>query len=202
MNDLNFRHRYIPSSPLQTSLTYKHNKDELRKIKDHKLGSVTLLLLHGTGGNEDDLIPLGQKISPSASLLSPRGKVLENGMPRFFKRLSEGVFDFEDLKYRTRELSDFVKKASNAYGFDLALHNVESFVLDRLLSQNAIEGETSINIDELMDSLDPDISPLFDQAIEDLVSQSLISSTDGENFLISQEGINELENRRKEAIAL
>lgn len=120
MNDLNFRHRYIPSSPLQTSLTYKHNKDELRKIKDHKLGSVTLLLLHGTGGNEDDLIPLGQKISPSASLLSPRGKVLENGMPRFFKRLSEGVFDFEDLKYRTRELSDFVKKASNAYGFDLA----------------------------------------------------------------------------------
>lgn len=91
----------------------------------------------------------------------------------------------------------------SSYEYDNgALHNVESFVLDRLLSQNAIEGETSINIDELMDSLDPDISPLFDQAIEDLVSQSLISSTDGENFLISQEGINELENRRKEAIAL
>ena len=91
----------------------------------------------------------------------------------------------------------------SSYEYDNgALHNDESFVLDRLLSQNAIEGETSINIDELMDSLDPDISPLFDQAIEDLVSQSLISSTDGENFLISQEGINELENRRKEAIAL
>ena len=58
-------------------------------------------------------------ISPSASLLSPRGKVLENGMPRFFKRLAEGVFDLEDLKYRTRELADFVKEASNIYSFDL-----------------------------------------------------------------------------------
>ena len=58
-------------------------------------------------------------ISPSASLLSPRGKVLENGMPRFFKRLAEGVFDMEDLKYRTRELADFVKEASNIYSFDL-----------------------------------------------------------------------------------
>ena len=84
-----------------------------------------------------------------------------------------------------------------------ALHNVESFVLERLLSRNASEeGGSLINIDELMSSLDSDMSPLFDQAIEDLVSQSLIYSTDGENFQISQEGINELENRRKEAIAL
>ena len=84
-----------------------------------------------------------------------------------------------------------------------ALHNVESFVLDRLLSRNALEERgSSINIGELMGSLDSDMSPLFDQAIEDLVSQSLIYSTDGENFQISQEGINELENRRKEAIAL
>ena len=68
----------------------------------------TLLLLHGTGGNEHDLIPLGRKLDPTAALLSPRGKVLENGMPRFFRRLAEGVFDLEDLKKRTHELADFV----------------------------------------------------------------------------------------------
>ena len=61
----------------------------------------TLLLLHGTGGNERDLIPLGRELDINASLLSPRGKVLENGMPRFFRRLAEGVFDLEDLKKRT-----------------------------------------------------------------------------------------------------
>ena len=83
-----------------------------------------------------------------------------------------------------------------------ALHNVESFVLDRLISQNASEGGPSVNISELVESLDSSMSPLFDQAIEDLVAQSLIYSFDGENFQIAQEGINELENRRKEAIAL
>lgn len=83
-----------------------------------------------------------------------------------------------------------------------ALHNVESFVLDKLLSYNALDDGSSISIGKLMDSVDPDMYPLFDQAIEDLVSQSLIHSSDGENFQISHEGINELENRRKEAIAL
>ena len=73
--------------------------------------SRTLLLLHGTGGNERDLIPLGRELDPNAALLSPRGKVLENGMPRFFRRLAEGVFDLEDLKYRTNELADFVTAA-------------------------------------------------------------------------------------------
>jgi predicted esterase len=79
--------------------------------------SRTLLLLHGTGGNERDLIPLGQELDPNAALLSPRGKVLENGMPRFFRRLAEGVFDLEDLKYRTNELADFVTAAGEHYGF-------------------------------------------------------------------------------------
>jgi len=78
----------------------------------------TLLLLHGTGGNERDLIPLGRELDPSAALLSPRGKVLENGMPRFFRRLAEGVFDLEDLKIRTNELADFVAAAAQHYGFD------------------------------------------------------------------------------------
>ena len=78
----------------------------------------TLLLLHGTGGNERDLMPLGREIDPNAGLLSPRGKVLENGMPRFFRRLAEGIFDLEDLKHRTNELADFVTAAAPRYGFD------------------------------------------------------------------------------------
>ena len=79
--------------------------------------SRTLLLLHGTGGNERDLIPLGRELDPNAALLSPRGKVLENGMPRFFRRLAEGVFDLEDLRYRTNELADFVATSAQHYGF-------------------------------------------------------------------------------------
>ena len=75
----------------------------------------TLLLLHGTGGNERDLIPLGRELDPNGSLLSPRGKILENGMPRFFRRLAEGVFDLEDLKTRTNELADFVTASVRHY---------------------------------------------------------------------------------------
>ena len=77
----------------------------------------TLLLLHGTGGNEHDLIPLGREIDPAAAILSPRGKVLEDGMPRFFRRLAEGIFDEEDLKRRTHELADFVGAAAQHYEF-------------------------------------------------------------------------------------
>jgi len=78
----------------------------------------TFLLLHGTGGNERDLIPLGKELDPNASLLSPRGKVLENGRPRFFRRLAEGVFDLEDLQNRTHELADFVISAAQHYKID------------------------------------------------------------------------------------
>jgi phospholipase/carboxylesterase len=74
-----------------------------------------LLLLHGTGGDENDLIPLARMIAPTASLLSPRGKVLENGMPRFFRRLAEGVFDEDDVRQRANELADFVKNARTRY---------------------------------------------------------------------------------------
>lgn len=79
---------------------------------------VTLLLLHGTGGNENDLIPLAQELAPGAAILSPRGKVSEYGAPRFFRRLAEGVFDIEDLVYRTHELADFIEAATEEYGFD------------------------------------------------------------------------------------
>ena len=98
-SELGFIHQFIPAST--------------------RPDQVTLLLLHGTGGNEEDLIPLGRELYPRAAILSPRGKVLESGMPRFFRRLAEGVFDLEDLKFRTHELADFVKKASKAYKFNL-----------------------------------------------------------------------------------
>lgn len=74
-----------------------------------------LLLLHGTGGDEDDLVPLGHMVAPNASLLSPCGKVLENGMPQFFRRLAEGVFDEQDVLNRAHELADFVVQAGARY---------------------------------------------------------------------------------------
>ena len=100
-NQLGFTHRFIPSGA---------GKDKAR---------VTLLLLHGTGGNEDDLLPLGRELDPSAALLSPRGKILEGGrIPRFFRRVAEGVFDVDDLKFRTHELANFVEMASTVYSFN------------------------------------------------------------------------------------
>ena len=90
-----------------------------RFLPGDKNGSApTLLLLHGTGGNEDDLIEIGSNFLPGAAILSPRGKILENGMPRFFRRLAEGVFDEEDLIRRTHELADFVGAAAKHYNFD------------------------------------------------------------------------------------
>lgn len=80
----------------------------------------TLLLLHGTGGDENDLIQLGRMLSPGSALLSPRGNVMEQGAPRFFRRLAEGVFDLDDLHRRTTELADFVVASSSRYGFALA----------------------------------------------------------------------------------
>ena len=100
-NGLDFIHRFISAN------------------SKAKKSSLTLLLLHGTGGTEDDLIPLGNELTPDASILSVRGKVLENGMPRFFRRLEEGVFDLEDFKMRTDELADFILKSSSIYDFDL-----------------------------------------------------------------------------------
>ncbi|MFD2214498.1 alpha/beta hydrolase [Metabacillus endolithicus] len=78
----------------------------------------TLLLLHGTGGNERDLLPIAEMIAPTASILGVRGNVLENGMPRFFRRISEGVFDEEDLVFRTEELNQFIEEAADKYKFD------------------------------------------------------------------------------------
>ncbi len=78
-------------------------------------GKPPILLLHGTGGDENDLLPLGQTVAPGAALISPRGKVLEGGMLRFFRRLAEGVFDEEDVRHRANELADFVQDAREVY---------------------------------------------------------------------------------------
>ena len=82
-------------------------------------GAPTLLLLHGTGGDEHDMLPLG-RLMPGANVLSPRGPVLENGMPRFFRRLAEGVFDVDDLKQRAADLAGFIGAAAARYSFDAA----------------------------------------------------------------------------------
>jgi phospholipase/carboxylesterase len=78
-------------------------------------GRPPLLLLHGTGGDEADLLPLGRAVAPGSALLSPRGKVLEHGMPRFFRRLAEGVFDEDDVRRRADELAGFVAEARETY---------------------------------------------------------------------------------------
>ncbi len=98
MNELGFLHRYVPPTAEN---------------------SRVLLLLHGTGGDESDLLPLGRGLDPEAALLSPRGTVSENGNARFFRRFAEGVFDEEDVVRRTHELVDFVLAASVKYGFAL-----------------------------------------------------------------------------------
>jgi phospholipase/carboxylesterase len=86
--------------------------------KGTDLNAPVLVLFHGTGGTETDLLPLAQVIAPASSVLSVRGNVLENGMPRFFRRLAEGIFDEEDLILRTKELNDFLGEAAEEHGFD------------------------------------------------------------------------------------
>ncbi|HEX5322213.1 MAG TPA: alpha/beta hydrolase [Capsulimonadaceae bacterium] len=95
--DLPLVHRFVPST---------------------RPGLPTLLLLHGTGGDENDLVQIGSALLPGAALLSPRGNVREGNMARFFRRLADGVFDIEDLKARTAELARFLKDAASLYSFD------------------------------------------------------------------------------------
>lgn len=95
----------------QTTLSFVHRFQPAAVT-----GLAPLLLLHGTGGDETDLLGLGERISPGAALLSPRGQVLEGGMPRFFRRLAEGVFDEADVRRRAADLATFVVEARDAYG--------------------------------------------------------------------------------------
>jgi phospholipase/carboxylesterase len=110
---LSFINRFIQPKDIQSD-------ERARQLATGRKTFTTFLLLHGTGGNEEDLIPLAYELDKRAAILSQRGKVLENGItPRFFRRLAEGVFDLEDLKFRTNELADFVIDASKTYNFDL-----------------------------------------------------------------------------------
>ncbi len=92
---------------VQTSFHYVHQAGSPHK--------APLLLLHGTGGNEHDLLDLAKAVAPDRAVLSPRGQVLENGMPRFFRRFAEGKFDEDDVRQRTHELADFIREACKAY---------------------------------------------------------------------------------------
>jgi phospholipase/carboxylesterase len=167
---LGFIHRFI----------YPTNSDDLKGTRDgqkarEKISSTTFLLLHGTGGNEEDLISLAYELDQSAAILSPRGKVLENGVaPRFFRRLTEGVFDVEDLKFRTNELANFVKNASNTYGFDM----------DHLI---AVGYSNGANIASSMLLLRPEVLsaailframvPLLPQVLPDLTNKHIFMSS-------------------------
>jgi len=167
---LGFVHRFI----------YPTNSDDLKGTRDgqkarEKISSTTFLLLHGTGGNEEDLISLAYELDQSAAILSPRGKVLENGVaPRFFRRLTEGVFDVEDLKFRTNELANFVKNASNTYGFDM----------DHLI---AVGYSNGANIASSMLLLRPEVLsaailframvPLLPQVLPDLTNKHIFMSS-------------------------
>ena len=131
-----------------------------------RAGAPTLLLLHGTGGDERDLLPVAGMVDPSAGVLSPRGRVLENGMPRFFRRLAEGVFDEEDVKLRAAELAAFVAAASAQYQFDarrvIAVGfsngaNIASALL--LLVPRALAGAVLLRA---MVPLVPDVRPTLD----------------------------------------
>jgi len=167
---LGFIHRFI----------YPTNSNDLKGTRDgqkarEKISSTTFLLLHGTGGNEEDLISLAYELDQSAAILSPRGKVLENGVaPRFFRRLTEGVFDVEDLKFRTNELANFVKNASNTYGFDM----------DHLI---AVGYSNGVNIASSMILLRPEVLsaailframvPLLPQVLPDLTNKHIFMSS-------------------------
>src|ERR1035437_1317157 len=91
-----------------------------RFVPGNGVSSPPLLLLHGTGGNENDLIPLARQLSPDSALLSPRGDVVENGQSRFFRRFAEGVFDLADVERRTQTLADFIDTAAHEYGLDVS----------------------------------------------------------------------------------
>jgi phospholipase/carboxylesterase len=128
-----------------------------------------LLLLHGTGGDEADLLPLGRAIAPGSALLSPRGKVLESGMPRFFRRLAEGVFDEDDVKARAHELADFVGEARNAYRLEAPIAvgfsngaNIAAAVL--LLRPDALAGAALLRA----------MVPLSDPPMADLTGKRVL----------------------------
>ena len=168
--ELDFIHSFIPPRPEESGAG-----TAARRLKTEGKTFTTFLLLHGTGGNEQDIIPLAYELDKKAAILSPRGKVLENGVtPRFFRRLAEGVFDLEDLKFRTNELADFVIDASKTYNFDL--HHII-----------AVGYSNGANIAASMLLLRPEIlsSAILFRAMVPLVPQTLPNLSDKRIFMSS-----------------
>jgi phospholipase/carboxylesterase len=168
--ELDFIHSFVPPK-----LEESGAGTATRRLKIEGKAFTTFLLLHGTGGNEQDLIPLAYELDKRAAILSPRGKVLENGVaPRFFRRLAEGVFDLKDLKFRTNELADFVIDASKTYDFDLQ-HVI------------AVGYSNGANIAASMLLLRPEIlsSAILFRAMVPLVPQTLPDLSDKRIFMSS-----------------
>ncbi|MFL6379644.1 MAG: alpha/beta hydrolase [Nitrososphaeraceae archaeon] len=172
--ELGFIHSFMPPKYEESGV---NTAKRISRRETEKQGKTftTFLLLHGTGGNEQDLIPLAYELDKSAAILGPRGKVLENGItPRFFRRLAEGVFDIEDLKFRTNELADFVIDASKTYNFDLQ-HVI------------AVGYSNGANIAASMLLLRPEIlsSAILFRAMVPLVPQTLPNLSDKHIFMSS-----------------
>jgi len=149
-----------------------------------------VLLLHGTGGDENDLIPLGRVIAPNAPLLSPRGKVLENGMTRYFRRVAGGVFDEEDVRRRAIELADFIAEARDRYGLSspVALGysngaNTGAAIL--LLRPEALAGAILLRA----------TLPLKETEPVDLTGKPVFIGTGGSDPMMSPEGADKLAER-------
>jgi phospholipase/carboxylesterase len=168
--ELDFIHSFIPPRAEETGAG-----TATRRQKTGGEAFTTFLLIHGTGGNEQDLIPLAYELDKRAAILSPRGKVLENGIaPRFFRRLAEGIFDIEDLKFRTNELADFVIAAPGSYNLDLQ-HVI------------AVGYSNGANIAASMLLLRPEIlsSAILFRAMVPLVPQTLPNLSDKHIFMSS-----------------
>jgi phospholipase/carboxylesterase len=185
--ELGFIHRFMPPKHKESGATTT-TRTSTRETEGKVF--TTFLLLHGTGGNEEDLIPLAYEVDQRSAILSLRGKVLENGVaPRFFRRLAEGVFDIEDLKFRTNELADFVNDASKTYDFDLQ-HII------------AVGYSNGANIAASMLLLRPEIIssailframvPLVPETLPDLTNRHILMSSGIYDPIVSKQGAEEL----------
>src|SRR5699024_4532191 len=156
----------------------------------------TLLLLHGTGGTEHDLLPLAAKVDPDANVLSVRGNISENGMPRFFKRLAEGVFDEEDLIFRTKELYAFVDEAAEKYEFD----HGKSYDIEYSNGANIAASLLLLYIDALKGAmLQHPMVPRRGIELPDLSGKSVFIAAGTNDPICSPKETEDLENFVKEA---
>lgn len=156
----------------------------------------TLLVLHGTGGNEDDLLPIGRMLDPESALLSPRGKVLENGAPRFFRRIREGVFDEEDIIRRANELADFVSTAVKENGL-----NASQLI--------AVGYSNGANIASAMMLLRPEVlrgavlfrgqTPLVPKKLPDLTGKAVFLASGKFDSIVDAESAGKLAHMLKQA---